>query len=71
MTCVRCYGLMIDDSFEDLRDDTHQFRFAAWRCLNCGEVMDSVIIGHRLKMEDRDQPRTAAQSNYYDRVGAA
>ena len=49
MVCARCRGLMISDSYEDLRDDTHQFRFSAWRCLNCGEVVDSVIVGHRRK----------------------
>jgi hypothetical protein len=47
MSCVRCSGFMVSESFEDLRDDAHHFRFTAWRCLNCGAVVDSVIVGHR------------------------
>ena len=49
MMCVRCDGLMVVDRFDDFRDDTGEFNFKAWRCLTCGEIIDSVIISNRQK----------------------
>ncbi len=48
MSCQRCNGCMIRDSFCDLRDDTGTVAFQGWRCVNCGEVVDSVVLAHRL-----------------------
>lgn len=48
MDCRRCRGLMIQDSFVDLRDDTGRLKFEGWRCLNCGEVIDPVVLTHRV-----------------------
>ncbi len=47
MCCHRCKGLMIRDSFIDLRDDTGRMTFDGWRCLNCGEVVDPLVLTHR------------------------
>ena len=41
MNCPRCTGLMVRD---DLQDETGLERFAAWRCLICGEIFDPVIL---------------------------
>ncbi len=48
MGCQRCKGLMIRDSFVDFRDDTGHLMFEGWRCLNCGEVVDPVVLTHRM-----------------------
>ncbi|NJN36881.1 MAG: hypothetical protein HC794_07270 [Nitrospiraceae bacterium] len=40
---------MIRDSFIDLRDDTGRVRFEGWRCLNCGEVIDPLVLTHRME----------------------
>jgi hypothetical protein len=45
MCCQRCHGLMIRDSFVDLRDGG--LSFDGWRCINCGEVLDSLVLTHR------------------------
>ena len=45
MRCTRCQGFMMEDCFVDLEHDIG--RVAAWRCLNCGEVVDTVIHRHR------------------------
>lgn len=50
MCCQRCNGLMIQDGFVDLRDDTGRLQFEGWRCLNCGEVVDPVVLTHRTEM---------------------
>lgn len=47
MNCQRCQGLMIRESFLDLRDDTGQLSFNGWKCLNCGELVDPVVLMHR------------------------
>lgn len=48
MCCGRCNGLMIRDSFLDLRDDMGSLQFDGWRCVNCGEVLDPVVLAHRM-----------------------
>ncbi len=53
MECPRCHGRMSQEVFEDLRDDTGVIFFAGWRCLICGEIIDSVISAHR---EQRPRP---------------
>ena len=49
MQCGRCHGLMITESFTDLLDDTGKLRFAGWRCVACGEIVDPVIVSNRLR----------------------
>lgn len=51
MRCSRCRGCMIRDRFMDLLDDTGQVDILAWRCLNCGEVLDGVVMNHRLTQQ--------------------
>jgi hypothetical protein len=46
MQCIRCEGFMIEDCFDDPgHADGHGM--VAWRCINCGEVLDAVIQHHR------------------------
>jgi uncharacterized Zn finger protein len=42
MRCPRCNGAMVYERFQDMLD-----MFYAWRCLNCGEIMDSVVVRNR------------------------
>lgn len=48
MRCLRCQGLMALTRFYDLRDDTGRIAFDAWRCIGCGEVLDSVVYTNRI-----------------------
>ena len=45
MRCCRCQGFMIEDRFDPEQGDSP--RMVAWRCINCGEVLDAVIQHHR------------------------
>lgn len=47
MDCPRCRGVMIQDVFEDLHDDTGSIFFRGWRCITCGEIIDPVIANNR------------------------
>lgn len=46
MKCSRCKGMMVRQIFEDLAE-TGDFFFYGWRCVNCGEIIDSVIVLNR------------------------
>ena len=38
---------MVEEVFEDVKDDTGALRFAGWRCVNCGEILDPIIQANR------------------------
>lgn len=45
--CSRCGGLMVGDFCMDLLNSTGELEFAASRCVQCGEVVDPVILQNR------------------------
>jgi hypothetical protein len=47
MFCQRCRGLMVRDRFMDFWDEGGQMYFSGWRCVVCGEIVDSVILANR------------------------
>ena len=47
MNCERCLGFMILDAYSD-RYETAQCPPLVWRCLNCGDIIDSQILTHRM-----------------------
>jgi hypothetical protein len=47
MECQRCMGFMVEEVFEDVRDDTGAVCFAGWRCVTCGEIQDPTILTNR------------------------
>jgi DNA-directed RNA polymerase subunit RPC12/RpoP len=40
--CPRCSGAMVFERFQDMLD-----LFYAWRCVNCGEIVDPVVERNR------------------------
>jgi len=51
-TCARCGGLMVNDFCMDLLNSFGESKFAAKRCVQCGEVVDSVILLNRQFRQD-------------------
>ena len=47
MLCLRCNGLMAKETCMDLKDDMGIFTTVVLHCLNCGEVVDPLILDHR------------------------
>jgi len=45
MNCPRCHGLMVTIRLEDAGSSS--LCFSGWRCLLCGEVIDSGIKANR------------------------
>lgn len=46
MTCTRCQGRMVYERFLDLI--AGDYSFMGWRCVNCGEIRDHLIMSNRL-----------------------
>ena len=47
MDCPRCHGLMVPTWLEETADAISGESFSGWKCLLCGEVIDSVIAANR------------------------
>jgi hypothetical protein len=47
--CGRCGGTLVTENCLDFRDETGQWRFEAKRCLQCGDLIDPLILKNRLK----------------------
>lgn len=71
MGCPRCKGLMVPDRFLDLRDDTGSLKFEGWRCVNCGEVIDSVVLAHRSEMPSGPYRGQTRDRRLWERLTAA
>ncbi len=52
MRCLRCGGAMVFERFQATMEI-----FYAWRCVNCGEIMDTVVAKNREL--DRTQKKKA------------
>ena len=46
MRCQKCRGLMYTERFAD-----YFLAFYAWKCINCGTVIDSLIALNRARSE--------------------
>ncbi len=50
-TCKRCGGLLSREGLFDLFDDTGQMHRWARRCVQCGDIVDSLILKRRMGAE--------------------
>ncbi len=57
MSCSRCNGLMVATSLEEAADVTSGGSLSGWKCLLCGEVIDSVIAANRKHRQEPKQNR--------------
>ena len=58
-TCDRCGGLMVQDFCLDVLGNIGESEFAAKRCVQCGEVVDSVILRNRGARQESVTVRSA------------
>ena len=47
MTCNRCAGTLVQDWLTDILDETGNTRCEGLRCINCGNIQDSLIRRHQ------------------------
>ncbi len=57
--CTRCGGLMVQDFCLDVLGNIGESEFAAKRCVQCGEVVDSVILRNREARQESMTVRSA------------
>ncbi len=43
MTCTRCEGLMVSEHLVDLHESFHPMWLRGYRCVSCGNIVDSLI----------------------------
>jgi len=67
MNCGRCSGMMEHIYLFDCNNETGQPFIEAWQCLNCGEIVDGLILQNRV---DRPEPffQKARTKNRYGLV---
>lgn len=53
MRCPRCHGFMVVDHFTDMGSSGGPLWLRAFRCVNCGEVVEPGITSHRLVQRSR------------------
>jgi len=46
-TCLRCGGLMVKEISMDLLNSTSELECSARRCVQCGDIVDAVILRNR------------------------
>lgn len=61
-TCIRCGGLMVNDFCMDLLNSTGELEFAAKRCVQCGAVVDPVILHNRQLRQELMPSRSVRRS---------
>ena len=45
--CIRCGGYLVQEDFVDLGGTCEPLMTVACRCMNCGNVVDELIIHHQ------------------------
>jgi len=51
MHCTKCNGFMVVDDLIDMRESYHPMWMRGWRCVACGNVVDPLIVRHRMIQE--------------------
>ena len=61
-TCIRCGGLLVSTFCISPDEGTCDFQIPVAKCLQCGDVIDPVIMKHRLsKTLPQPQPKKRRQ----------
>ena len=60
MECSRCHGFMVKDQVYDLLDAV--FHTDIWRCVNCGELLDPMIVKVRKNQTMRHAQLSGAKA---------
>jgi hypothetical protein len=50
--CGRCGGLLVNAFSLDLSNSAGELEIETWRCVQCGDVVDPVILRNRLPRQD-------------------
>jgi hypothetical protein len=62
MNCPRCQGLLISDHLYN--KDEALYVLSIWRCLNCGETFDPMIIRNRSSQQGKEDTGQSKASRW-------
>jgi len=65
MNCPRCEGLLMSDQVYN-RDEA-LYVLSVWRCLNCGETFDSMILQNRIQQKEKGMPERSKATSWTDK----
>jgi len=65
MNCPRCEGLLMSDQVYNREEALYVL--AVWRCLNCGETFDSMILQNRIQQKQKGMPERPKATSWADR----
>lgn len=51
--CVRCGGYLVREDFVDWGGTCEPPSNVAWRCMNCGNMIDTLIVRHQQDLPPR------------------
>jgi hypothetical protein len=54
--CGRCGGMLVNEQCIDLAGSEGGYRFWATRCIQCGDLVDPVILRNRLMPPPAEKP---------------
>lgn len=60
MHCTRCDGLMVTDHLIDMQESFGPMWMKGWRCVACGNVVDTLIQKNRMVQRSRRHPVAVA-----------
>jgi len=64
MNCPRCEGLLMSDQVYN--QDEAMYVLSIWRCLNCGENFDSMILQNRTLQKEKGVMERPKSTNWAD-----
>ena len=60
MRCPRCRGPMNFEQFMNAVSGEMPWSYEGWRCVYCGEIIDSLILLNRMKAEILEEEEEGA-----------
>ncbi|UVT18255.1 MAG: hypothetical protein H8K03_22205 (plasmid) [Nitrospira sp.] len=60
MTCTRCNGLMVSERIVDLQGMSSDLCADGYRCLLCGDIVDTAILENRRRLTNACAPLTGS-----------
>lgn len=67
INCIRCHGDMIEEDVVSMNDSMSFHRMIIWKCVQCGERIDNVIIKNRILQLKGLQHKRESQRRPYGR----
>ncbi len=60
--CLRCGGFLVDERCMDIGESLGGYWFMAMRCVQCGDIIDEVILRNRYAHLAAPAPREVVQA---------